>query len=235
MAAKKNGVKYDFTKGEVAAQIERDINATFAGAKSVWTIAYGYIKLNAEGKLPASEAKRLLVARRNALQKKYDANHDGRKVADIKDSRVSEMAGILRLGEWKCWPTAMAHIKDLDVNLDTINTLSKVVRSEVKGAELKKSADSCPARELILRKIKERKKSRRGSGGTANGNKAFTAAQTETALERMIKSISRVAKWFGSEKKPMVAALRKQAETVAREAKALAKKREKEAEAAEAA
>jgi hypothetical protein len=230
-------IKYDFTKGDVAQAINADVNATFANAKNVWTITRRYVELNAQGKLPASEARRLLVARRAALQKKYADNHDTRKVADISDPRVSEMAGILRLGEWKCWPAAFDAIKSIDVNLDTVNTVSKIVRGAVKGKEAKASADSCPTRESIIREIIKRKASRRGKDGKKNGNGKGTKSVRDPLanLGRIQAEAAALARYFKGEKGAVfIANIIKAVASAKAEARVVVKARKAEA-AAEAA
>jgi hypothetical protein len=227
MATKKNGaVKFDVTKGDVGTAIEKDVAAQVAGAKATWATMRRYVELNSLGKMPASEAKTVLLRINVKLAEHRKANHDPRPVAPLQDSRISEFAGILRMGEWSCWPTVFDHLKDLDVNKETLNTVSKFIRKTIKG-DLKKNASACPPREKIMREINRRKASRRGNGADRNPNAPSLVRNPENNLLVIKRNAKGLAKWFGKEKgRAFMDAILKAVESATSEAKRVAKARE---------
>src|SRR5215467_12013861 len=98
----------NFVKGKVADAIAADVRGEIANAKTTLASFTTYIKLCDDGHMSAKDdARGLLLQRNRVLKEARVKNRDMRPVAALEDSRVSEMRRILRMSEWKCWPTVL--------------------------------------------------------------------------------------------------------------------------------
>jgi len=194
MATEKKSVKVDFNRGVVADAIAKDVKSQIDNAKNTVAVYRGYVKLVSDGHMTVDHAKPLLVAFNAKLAAARKANNDPRPVAPLQDSRVSEMKSILRLADWKCWPKVFDMLDGMDVNKETLNTVSKFVRSKVKG-EMKANVNAAPKRDAIMRAIKARKKARRG---TDNGGR-ITVKKPETNIDMIAKHAKGLKTWFKGE------------------------------------
>ena len=218
-------IKIDVTKGKVGDAIASDVKAQIDGAKATWSTMRRYVELVSQGHMRPDHA-RLVMQRINAgIAAHRKANHDPRPVAALQASRVSEMSSILKLGDWACWPTVFANLKDLDVNRETLNTVSKFIRKQVTG-DAKKNAQACPARERIMREINKRK-AKRGGARNASPSAAATVRNPETNLDVIKRNARGLAKWFGKDKgRAFIDAIIKAVESAKPEIKRVAKARE---------
>lgn len=220
----KSVIKVDFTKGALNDTIERDVKAQMDGARATWGTMRAYVEHVAKGNMQPEHAKGLLLRINAKLAERRKAAHDPRPIAPLQDSRVSEMSSILKLGHWACWPTVFEYLKDLDVNRETLNTVSKFVRKNVTG-EMKKNANAAPPREKIMREINKRKKSRRGT--SASPNAPSTVRNPESNLAVIKRNARGLAKWFGKDGgKQFMEAIIKACESALPVAKKVAKQRE---------
>lgn len=220
MAAEK--VKLNLVKGPVAEAIARDVKAQIDNAKNTVAVYRGYIKACADGHMTIDDAKAVLINFNAKLAEARKTNHDPRPVAPLQDSRISEMKSILRLSGWKCWANVLGMLDGMDVNKETLNTVSKFVRKNVTG-ENKALANAAPPRDKIMRAIKARKKARRGSDA---GNGKIEVRKPETNFDMIAKHAKGLKAWFGKDKgSEFIAAILRAVESAKPIAKKIAKQR----------
>jgi len=227
-------VKFSVTSPAVAAAIDNDVKAQIAEGKSIIARYRPYIGLVDKGNAfaDATTARAILLKVRDGIVAHRKRVHDLRPVAKLQDSRVSELVSIMRLGEWKCWPTVLGYFDGHDFNFDNLLTVSKFVRSEVGSAkEMKGNANAAPSKDRILRALKVRKTQRRGTAETSN---VANVRNPETSLAVIKRQTRGLAKWFGKDKASaarFIDAIMKAVANVEAEAKRVVKARDAAAEA----
>ena len=111
----------------------------------------------------ADDARALYVETQKVIAARNKARGIKTEKVEIKASRVSEMASILKLRDWTCHNALFDMLAALDAPRDTIVSVSREIRKG-KG-KLEKNA-ACPKREIVVGWINSRKAKRNVEGAS---------------------------------------------------------------------
>lgn len=223
--AKKPELKIDWNKGAVADAIAKDVASQATIGKSTWATMRGYVALVASGHLTPAHAGDLMAHINAKLAEHRKANHDTR-VPVLNKQRVNELATIMKLGTYKCWPTVMDYVKDLDVNRGTLVTMVRFVRGEIKD---KNNPVPPVSRERCLKALQEARKKK---AGARNPNAPVNVTNPENTTQSMRRQAKGLRSWFGKDKAAadrFIAAVLNGIDAIEKAAKGVIKQREKEA------
>jgi hypothetical protein len=174
-------ISKDFAKrytGKAKASVEKFANITKGANGIALAIKDMLVHFNHD------DARDVLICVNAHMAAKRKAQGIVERIAKdaLAKSRVSEIAGILRLRQWTCCNAALDMLNSLDAPKDTIVYVSKRIR------ELEKTAP-CPARAQFIKWINGRKAGRNATG-KGKSKKKINPVVAITAIGEHLKKLA---------------------------------------------